>query len=56
MKNLMSLTVCLILQSYLFMCDCDGSPTNDTKSFNKKLRGTWVSNETGLHSGSLKNE
>jgi len=32
---------------------CDGSYTDDTKTFDKKLRGTWVSNETGLYSGSL---
>jgi hypothetical protein len=34
---------------------CDGTYTPvDTKSFDRKLRGTWVSNETGLYSGSLK--
>jgi hypothetical protein len=32
---------------------CDGSYTDDTKSFDRKLRETWVSNETGLYSGSL---
>ena len=28
--------------------------TGDYKSFDSKLRGTWISNETGLYSGSLK--
>ena len=54
MKNSKLIALCLILLSSLFMVACDGSYTSDTKSFDKKLRGTWVSNETGLYSGSLK--
>ena len=55
MKNYKLIAVCLIVLSSLFMAACDGAYTTvDTKSFDKKLRGTWVSNETGLYSGSLK--
>jgi hypothetical protein len=28
--------------------------TGDLKSFDSKLRGTWISNESGLYSGTLK--
>jgi len=36
------------------MAACDGTYTPvETKSFDKKLRRTWVSNETGLYAGSL---
>jgi len=56
MKNYKPIAVCLILLSSLFIGTCDGTYTDDTKSFDKKLRGTWVSNETGLYSGSLKIE
>jgi hypothetical protein len=38
----------------LFISSCDGTYTSDTKAFDKNLRGSWVSNETGLYSGSLK--
>jgi hypothetical protein len=55
MKNFKFIALCLILLSSLFMAACDGTYTTvDTKSFDRKLRGTWVSNETGLYSGSLK--
>jgi len=54
MKNFKPIAVYLILLSSLFMIACDGVYTDDTKSFDKKLRRTWVSNETGLYSGSLK--
>jgi len=38
---------------FLFLASCDGLLTGDYKSFDRDLRGTWVSNETGLYSGSL---
>jgi len=54
MKNYKHIAFCLILLTSLFISTCDGSYTDDTKSFDRKLRGTWVSNEPGLYSGSLK--
>jgi hypothetical protein len=54
MKSLKAFAVTIIFLPVLFICSCDGSYINDTKSFDKKLRGTWVSNESGLYSGSLK--
>ena len=54
MKNFMPLTVYMFLLSALSIISCDGLMTGDFKSFNYDLRGTWVSNETGLYSGSLK--
>jgi len=54
MKNLKAFAVTIILLSVLFISSCDGTYTSDTKSFDKRLRGTWVSNETGLYSGTLK--
>jgi hypothetical protein len=54
MKSLKAFAVTLILLPVLFICSCDGSYTSDAKTFDKKLRGIWVSNETGLYSGSLK--
>jgi hypothetical protein len=42
-----------ILLFALFLSSCDGLYTGDYRSFESKLRGTWVSNETGLYSGSL---
>jgi len=54
MKSLKAFAVTLILLPVLCISSCDGTYTSDTKSFDKKLRGTWVSNETGLYSGSLK--
>jgi len=47
-------TVCIILLFIFCFSACDGVYTDNTKSFDRKLRGTWVSNETGLYSGSLK--
>jgi len=44
----------MILLTSFSISSCDGSYIDNTKSFDKKLRGTWVSNETGLYSGSLK--
>jgi hypothetical protein len=54
MKNLKAFTVIMIILPVLFICSCDGTYTSDAISFDKKLRGTWVSNEPGLYSGSLK--
>jgi hypothetical protein len=54
MKNHKLIAVYLILLSSLFMGACDVSYTSDAKAFDRKLRGTWVSNETGLYSGSQK--
>jgi len=54
MKNFKFLAVCITLLSSIFISTCDGQMTDNSKSFDKKLRGTWVSNETGLYSGSLK--
>ena len=37
-----------------FLNSCGGFPSGgDVNSFHKNLRGTWVSNETGLYSGTL---
>jgi len=44
-----SLLVVILITS----CNLEYNPGN-YKSFDNKLRGTWVSNETGLYSGSLK--
>jgi len=56
MRNLKVFAVTLILLPVFFICSCDGTYTSDAKTFDKKLRGTWASNETGLYSGSLKIE
>jgi hypothetical protein len=53
MKSLKYFIICLLLLSVLFISSCDGLLTGDFKSFDSNLRGTWVSNETGLFSGSL---
>jgi hypothetical protein len=44
----------VVLLLFLFLASCDGLYTGDFKSFESKLCGTWVSNEPGLYSGSLK--
>ena len=54
MKKFRFFAVCIILLSALSISSCGGLATDDSKSFDKKLRGTWVSNETGLYAGSLK--
>jgi len=46
--------VCIILLTFFSISSCDVQMTGDYKSFDRKLRGTWVSNETGLYAGSLK--
>jgi hypothetical protein len=42
-----------VLLFAFFLNSCDGLYTGDYKSFESRLRGTWVSNETGLYSGLL---
>jgi len=54
MKSIKTFAVTIILLPLLFINSCDGSYTSDAKSFDRKLRGTWVSNESGLYAGSLK--
>ena len=54
MKNLKFFAIAIVLLSALFISSCDGLATGDFKSFDSKLRGTWVSNDAGLYSGSLK--
>jgi len=53
MKNFRFLAVCIVLLFPLSISSCDWQMTGDYKSFDNKLRGTWVSNETGLYAGSL---
>jgi len=53
-KRVKSFAIIIILLSALFICSCDGlMTTGDFKSFDYKLRGTWVSNDAGLYSGTL---
>jgi hypothetical protein len=55
MKDYKFLATIIVLLSVLFFNTCDLPVTNvDTRSFDKKLRGTWVSNDPGIYSGSLK--
>jgi hypothetical protein len=52
-KNLRFFTGSIFLLSVFFISSCDGLLTTDFNSFDISLHGTWVSNETGLYSGSL---
>jgi len=54
LKKLIVFAVCILALFIIFFSSCDGLLTGDFKSFDNRLRGTWVSNETGLYSGSLK--
>jgi hypothetical protein len=56
MKNFKFFAIIIALLSALFLNTCDWPVTDvDTKSFDKKLRGIWVSNDPGgIYSGSLK--
>jgi len=58
MKNFKFFTVSTVLLTALFINSCDGlgsgSQSSVIRSFNYDLRGTWVSNESGLYSGTLK--
>jgi hypothetical protein len=53
MKNFKLFTVFIALLFSLSICSCGELPKSDYKSFANGLRGTWVSNEIGLYSGSL---
>jgi len=53
MKNYKFITICIFLLSALFISSCDGLITGDFKYFDSKLRGTWISNDSGLYSGTL---
>jgi hypothetical protein len=54
MKNLKVPTIIMIFLSALFISVCDGLMTDGNyKSFERKLRGTWTSNDSGLYSGTL---
>jgi hypothetical protein len=56
-KILKKITSFIILLSAFLLIACGElieSQSGSYKSFNYDLRGTWVSNETGLYSGSLK--
>ena len=51
-NRLKSFAIIIVLLSALFICSCDGlMTTGDFKSFDYKLRGTWISNDAGLRSG-----
>jgi len=53
-KNFRFLAIIIVLLFALFICSCDGLITEGNyKYFDSKLRGTWVSNDSGLYSGSL---
>jgi hypothetical protein len=56
MKNFKFIAIIIVLLSALFLNTCDLPMTDvNTKSFDRKLRGTWVSNDpSGIYSGSLK--
>jgi len=55
MKNLKVLAIIIFLLSTLFISSCDELMTEGNyKYFDSKLRGTWVSNDPGRYSGSLK--
>ena len=54
MKNHKVFTFCLFLLSAFLISSCGGFPSSDdVNSFHKNLRGTWVSNDPGLYSGTL---
>ena len=51
-KNAKFFTITIVLLSVLLISSCDGLMTDGNfKSFDSKLRGTWVSNDTRLYSG-----
>jgi hypothetical protein len=49
MKSYRLFVVCIILLSALFTSSCN-LPASDFKSFDSRLRGTWVSNDPSLYS------
>ena len=55
MKNFRTFALCFFLLSTIFTSSCGRlPPSGDYKSFHNNLRGTWISNESGLYSGTLK--
>ena len=56
MRNYRFFAIIMILLAALFLNTCDGLMTDvDSKTFDRKLRGIWVSNDPGgIYSGSLK--
>jgi hypothetical protein len=54
MKSHKSFAIIIVLLSVLFFSTCDMPTTDNSRSFDKKLRGTWVSNDPTKYSGSLK--
>ena len=54
MKNDRAFAICIFFLSAIFTSTCGRFPSGgDFKFFHKDLRGTWVSNESGLYSGIL---
>jgi hypothetical protein len=55
MKNFRFFNIYIVLLSVFFIYACDGlGDGSKVKSFDYDLQGKWVSNQTGLYSGSLK--
>jgi hypothetical protein len=53
-KRVKFFAIVIVSLSALFLNSCDGlMTTGDFKYFDSKLRGTWVSNDSGLYSGTL---
>ena len=53
MKKFRPFALCIFLLSAIFASSCGAVPSGEYKSFHNDLRGTWVSNESGLYSGTL---
>jgi len=53
MKKTIFFATVIILLCVFFISSCDGVVTGDYKNFESKLRGTWVSNDPGIYSGTL---
>jgi len=54
MKYFKFSAIIIALLAILFLNTCDGMVTDvNYKSFDRKLRGKWVSNDPGIYSGSL---
>jgi hypothetical protein len=51
-KKIRIFAICAILLSAFFINSCD-VPEGSRKSFDYRLQGTWVSNQTGIYSGKL---
>jgi len=53
MKRFISFALIIVLLSSLLISSCGELMTGDFKYFDSKLRGTWISNDSGLYSGTL---